>query len=299
MESSPPARADFRGTLDALAIRFDSLAELSNQRDAKNPGPDSLGSGSAWNPPIPTRDLLVEKAIRDQRKSCEQALTEAGELLVAVVNGRLLNDARAIAFVAAFELQEWGGLVSTPANLFALYAGGSRITLRSPDGRESQFETVGDGIPPNMRLITETGLRTATRRALGLVDAVPKEQCLHYAAICRKLAVSLPKTATTSEGETTGQSSAKLTKKEARREEVRKRYRQLAQETNGSGKPIYATQEHLVDKLVKELDVGRSTIMADIRELRNEGKLPPRPRMPKEESNRMSIVDPKRSVASD
>jgi hypothetical protein len=90
-----------------------------------------------------------------------------------------------------------------------------------------------------------------------------------------------------------------LAGKEGRRKCVQERYQQLAQERDSGGNTVYPSQEKVIEKLAKELNVSVRTLKEDIKWLRDQKRLPPLPnRKPKEVTNRMHRIDPTRSTAT-
>jgi hypothetical protein len=179
---------DWHARLLELAERFRSIAE------AKLPGLEA--PKSRWAGLAPTQQILLrEKAIRDHRTKYEQAVTEAGTALIALSNSGVIADQRLKAFVAAHELSKYGGLIRKPAHLFALYVGGPRIELCDDQGRITQYETVGDGVPPQFRLAHPPDVSVAAeamRQALGEPPFPDPEQCLRYFDYCMSLVKQIP-----------------------------------------------------------------------------------------------------------
>ncbi|MEX2217042.1 MAG: hypothetical protein WD768_23215 [Phycisphaeraceae bacterium] len=169
---------DFRSRFARLADAFDRLATAI---------PSTFSSDTTFEPPPAAEDnLLFRKAIHDQRRESRRLMADAGQMVIAAHDENAILTRRLIAFVAAHTLNEWGGLVHTPANLFGLYAGGSQVELETQDGGYCDYSVQLEGCPPSMTP-TVHGIRDQTRIALGDLTPLSSEQCRHYANACRDL----------------------------------------------------------------------------------------------------------------
>jgi len=139
---------------------------------------------------------LRDKAMRDLRGKYDEAMAEAGMLLISLSNSGVITDQRLKLLVAEHELYPHGGLVGKPVeNVFALYVGGPRFELSDSQGRIVKFQyehgTNIDGkvieflseAPPDGNGVVE-----ATRKALGEPPPPDPVQCLLYADFCLSLA---------------------------------------------------------------------------------------------------------------
>jgi len=121
----------------------------------------------------------------------------AGSLCVTAYATELLRDVDGLPeLIAVMELREWGGLVHSHANLFALLVGGPAIELESSEGRVSLMEKLNSGWPIQYRPSPLRGSlqRPAELFRLSLGRSLPPdgEQCARYAEFCRSLCERCP-----------------------------------------------------------------------------------------------------------
>ena len=157
---------------------------------------------------------MFEVEILQERDTYDKALRGAGDLFLAAVEHKLLQGQRERQFYALFKTHAINGLLCVQSNLFALYAGGSRIELKDPHGDVAEYETVGEGVPPQFRRVNRQGhgymdqCQIESPHKSRKIWPVDRRQCEHYAAICRILSGLMPPSPVTTVPSSAGDAAA-------------------------------------------------------------------------------------------
>ncbi|HSZ55458.1 MAG TPA: hypothetical protein VK797_07360 [Tepidisphaeraceae bacterium] len=183
MTVGPLPQNELRTKLLELAALFNELADIEVPEPA-------VGNFTAVDV---AESILRQKARQDDRTRFDKASDEAGQVLIDLVNSKLLDDRQLRVLVAAYETRSWGELLQTKSNLFALCVGKSPVELRNRSGQTQEYELIGDDTSPSLQLPSapET-LRQRVERTLRTPQAVNRQRCRQYADFCQSLATAIP-----------------------------------------------------------------------------------------------------------
>lgn len=178
---NPP---DYKSELEDLAAKFEGFA-------VEHPKAPDSPPQSPWDGVDLRKDLLQRSELQRPMMEFRGSVNRAGELVIQAYRAGLLETDGLPELVAAHDLNDWNGLVESPANLFALLIGGPRIELSDSGGNVAEYCKPNPGWPLQYFPAEARGPTDILNPSQRLNSPDP-EQCRFYAHACRAFADAIP-----------------------------------------------------------------------------------------------------------
>ncbi len=192
---------DRRSELMGLAREFGSLARRSRELLEEDEIAFEHMRNGAWMDL--SESLPLRARMHELRLDYRALLNQAGAVVISAYKTKKLEIADLAKLSAAKDLNEYGALCASDANVFSLLVGGKCVELSDAQGRFFNYEVCGNSLQLDDGLPDESGedkgrlpMREHHLSLGGKSDdddwPPPVAQCERYAMACRKLSGMVP-----------------------------------------------------------------------------------------------------------